>query len=80
MKHIFKIPYEKSDIFICEIDLDEGEMIYDVREKETGKLLQSRTTKFEFSHDNVYFDGLYLTQDLFKIVYTTLTSDTPVLE
>lgn len=79
--HVFKIPLDRSDLFITEINREKASITYEVRDKDNGHLLEPRhTSKLEFYPDKVYFDNRFLPPDQFRHVYTILMLDTPVSE
>lgn len=72
MTHLFKIQLPNSDMFIREIVGDR--ITYEVREKDTGKLLEhQRTSKFDVGSDQcVHFDNRYIHVSVFARVLQTL--------
>lgn len=79
--HVFKITLDLSDLFIHSIDMDKQIIIYEIRDKNNGVLLEPRrSAPLEFYPDKVYFDNRFLETDLFKHVYFILMLDTPALE
>jgi hypothetical protein len=65
-KHCVKVPSERSDLFIWGFRDGENPLItYEVREKETGKLLEPRrSSKFDITEKGVFFDGRDLPMSL----------------
>lgn len=64
-----------SDLFIKVIDLEKGSITYDVRDKDTGKLLEpTRTGKLEVIEETVYFDRFFLPATQVFQLSKTLTS------
>lgn len=74
--HAFKYPSEHSDLFIYEINLAEGKIVYEVRDKETGRLLEPRnTTKIQLNPDKLIFDiNRTLPRAVVEHIINTLTN------
>lgn len=75
MTHLFKIPMTFADMFIRSISDDESEICYEVRDKETGNLVEPRrTTPFIINELNkrVHFDAREIPLDQFVLIYNTL--------
>ena len=74
MTHLFKLPNKFSDIFIMSINLEEEEIRYMARDKETGNLVEPlRTAKFIINDKMVHFDARECPTDLFNHIYQTLS-------
>jgi hypothetical protein len=74
MIHAVKIPLERSDLFIHALNTDSMEIIYEVRDKETGKLMEPRrTSKLERNKDLLLFDMRHIHQELAGHIKDILT-------
>ena len=71
MKHAVKIPLETSDMFISSIT--DEDITYTIRDKETGKLIESELkSKYKIQDDVLYFDSRYIHSQLAERVRTFL--------
>ena len=67
MTHFVKVQLELSDLFIREITADT--ITYQVREKDTGKLLEAeKTSKIEVATDKIHFDMRFMQPSYFEFV------------
>jgi hypothetical protein len=74
-KHCVKVSSERSDLFIWDLkDGDGAHITYEVREKDTGKLLEpKRTSKFDVTEKGIFFDGRDINISLAKYVKACLS-------
>lgn len=71
-KHYFKINLDRSDLFILEIN--DTQITYEVRDKESGKLLEPKRTSFyEVLGNQVHFDMRFVPHNTFIHIRRTLT-------
>lgn len=77
MRHLFKVELERSDLFIESLDNDF--IVYEVRDKESGKLLEPKhRSKVEFGGDRILFDNRHLMMGLANVVFGTLNEGNPL--
>lgn len=73
MGHCVKVPLERSDMFIWKIDPDNARIVYDVRDKATGVLLEPRhDVRFEAVEDRILFDNRHISLDMANAILNTL--------
>ena len=73
MKHLQRVPLPNSDMFISDINTDLMEIQYEVREKDTGKLMEAmQVVKMSMSEDNnkVHFDNRTIPTKMFNHLIT----------
>lgn len=72
MNHLFKVELERSDMFIRSID--DTHIVYQVREKDTGKLMEAeKKSVYTIATDKrVYFDSRFIALDLFNHIKNIL--------
>lgn len=57
--HFFKVPSVTSDLFIRSINFDTNRIVYQIRDKETGTLLEpERDSLFVASETQIDFDNI----------------------
>lgn len=60
-RQIHKVVLDRADMFIEDINLEKTEIAYEIREKESGKLLEpKRIGKFEVLGQQVLFDRFFV--------------------
>lgn len=75
MTNMFKLPNKYADVFVLAINLEDEEIRYVVRDKDTGFLVEPiRTTKFIVNEASgmVHFDARECPIKLFQHIYNTL--------
>jgi hypothetical protein len=73
MIHKFKIQQQYSDVFVVGIDVEKGEITYEVRKKETGLRLEpDKTEKILVDGDKAYYANRYMDIKLFAHINAVL--------
>lgn len=71
-----KVPLPNSDLFITDIDFEKEMVSYQIRDKETGALLESKgVDKCEIEGDMVWFAKRFLPVNLFSTITEILKSE-----
>lgn len=73
---MFKIPNKFADVFILSIVPEKEQIVYTVRDKDTGVLVEPlRTTKFVINEVDrmVHFDARVVSLDIFQRAYQVLS-------
>jgi hypothetical protein len=72
---MFKIPMKFADVFVLAINIEDEEIVYTVRDKDTGICVEPlRHTKFIVNDVTkvVHFDAREVSLDLFSHIYQVL--------
>lgn len=73
MTHLFKVQLQHSDLFVSAIDPIKKLISYELREKNTGVLLEpSNFSKFEVLEDRISFDKRQIPIPVVKMIVETL--------
>jgi len=73
MIHLFKIELQLSDMFIRELLFDTNTIWYQIRDKQTGALLEPESKqKFEIQGDKITFGSRFIHINLAKYVNNIL--------
>lgn len=65
--HVFKLELERNSLFIHSIDWVNEEIVYEVRDKNTGELVEPKCkSHIEFGTDRIFFGTRHIVNDLAK--------------
>ena len=73
MKHLFKVPLPTADMFVSALNMEDQAISYEVREKDTVKLLETPSTvPFEVIENRISFGGRFINLQYAEEIAETL--------